>query len=230
MRSSKSRFALMRGGALSAIAGLLVLGACEAKIPTAAEIDAMDVGKLESAGASSGMFGKFDNADFFVDHVRKSREEALAIDAKMIGSVEVVKGGRDTIMITTKDLMKKVEAAGPLRVQVDELRHDSSFSKMKVPMPVGASGSQPSFMIDGVLASAADVAALRPEYVRSVEITKPAEGAADPRYPNGLVVIKTGSTAIPPKVRMPAPASVERVERVDAVKNFSDQGATNDRR
>ena len=227
MKTTRSRFMLVRGGALSAMAGLLVLGACEAKIPTAAEIDAMDVGKLESAGASSGMFGKFDNADFLVDGVWKSREEALAIDAKMIGSVEVVKGGRDTIIVTSKDLMKKLETAGPLRVQVDELRNDSSSSKIRVPMPVGANGSQPSFMIDGVLASAADVAALRPEYVRSVEVTKPSGSTADPRYPNGLVVIKTGSTPIAPKMRIPTPASVERV---DEVKSPSDQGTTNDRR
>ena len=200
MRSHKGRFALVRGGALCAVAGLLVLAACEAKMPTAAEVNAMDVAGTQKAMSSAQVLSpsKFDNADFFLDGVKKRRDEVLALDGKQIGSIEVVKGGRDTIFVTSKEVFDHMKRA------------DSLPSRVMAPPPRGSSGAQPTYMIDGVLSDAAKAAALRPEYVRSVNVLKGA--AAGSAYPNGLIEIKTGTTPTQMKERVPGPTSMRRTD------------------
>jgi hypothetical protein len=113
MRTTRSRFVSLRVGALGAGAALLVLAACEAKIPTAADVASMDVASAQKSAAEAGFmrtpYGT--TTDFFVNGVKVSAEEARAMEAKRIGSIEVVKSelpsGRDTIFVTTVDRMPK---------------------------------------------------------------------------------------------------------------------------
>ncbi|MEO6526143.1 MAG: M56 family metallopeptidase [Gemmatimonadaceae bacterium] len=212
MRTSRSRFSFVRGGALSAVAGLLVLVACEAKIPTAAEISSMDVASAEKAGASSGAFGRLGNADFFLDGVKKTREEVLAISGEQIGSIEIVKGGRDTVFVTSKERMKVADSAGAESARLAQKAGMDTSLQVKIRTPINTSGAQPAFMIDGVLVSPEAFAALRPEYIRSVDVRKPTGAAADRQYPNGLIVVRTGKTPIFPKQRVPGPTSVRRTD------------------
>ena len=113
MRSHKTRFVLVRAGALSAAAGLLVLAACEAKMPTAADVASMDVVRAEKSAAEAGFLRSPANnsTDFFVNGAKVTSEQARAMEAKNIGSIEVVKseraGGRDTIIVTTVGRMPK---------------------------------------------------------------------------------------------------------------------------
>ncbi|MEO8564599.1 MAG: M56 family metallopeptidase [bacterium] len=113
MRATRSRFMLLRVGALCAAATLLVLAACEAKVPTAADIASMDVSTAEKSAAEAGIMRtpSDDRADFFVNGVKVTAEQARVMEAKSIGSIEVVKSelpsGRDTIFVTTADRMPK---------------------------------------------------------------------------------------------------------------------------
>ena len=113
MRSTRSRFVLLRVGTLGAGAALLVLAACEAKVPTAADVASMDVASAQKSAAEAGLVRTPESAttDFFVNGVKVSAEQARAMEANNIGSIEVVKSelptGRDTIYVTTLDRMPK---------------------------------------------------------------------------------------------------------------------------
>ena len=98
-----------------AIGTVLVLVACEAKIPTSAEIAQMDVGSAQRSAAQGGFLRTPSKSavDYFVNGVRVSAEQARALEARQIGSIEVVKSelstGRDTIFVTTADRMPRPE-------------------------------------------------------------------------------------------------------------------------
>jgi hypothetical protein len=96
-----------------AIGAMLVLVACEAKVPTSAEIAQMDVASAQRSAAEGGFLRTPSKSavDYFVNGVRVSAEQARALEARQIGSIEVVRSelptGRDTILVTTVDRMPR---------------------------------------------------------------------------------------------------------------------------
>jgi len=113
MNASRKRHAVASGALLCSLGALLVLAACEAKIPTSAEISAMDVARAEKSAAEAGFMRTpaNDRTDFFLNGVPVSAERARAIEAKDIGSIEIVKSelptGRDTIFVTSADRLSR---------------------------------------------------------------------------------------------------------------------------
>jgi len=113
MNAPRKRHALAYGALLSSLGTLLVLAACEAKVPTQAEIAQMDVVTAEKTAAEAGFMRTpaNDRTDFFLDGARVSAERARAIEAKDIGSIEIVKSelptGRDTIFVTSAERMSR---------------------------------------------------------------------------------------------------------------------------
>lgn len=113
MQWTRGRLAAARGLVLGGMGGLLVLAACEAKVPTAADVAQMDVASAQRTAAQAGLVRTpaRDATDFFVNGVKVTPEAARALEAKVIGSIEVVKSelptGRDTIFVTTLDRMPK---------------------------------------------------------------------------------------------------------------------------
>jgi beta-lactamase regulating signal transducer with metallopeptidase domain len=111
MNAPRKRHALAYGALLSGVGGLLVLAACEAKVPTEAQIAQMDVAGAEKSAAEVGFRTTPDNnrTDFFLNGVPVSAERARAMEAKDIGSIEIVRSelptGRDTIFVTSADRM-----------------------------------------------------------------------------------------------------------------------------
>ena len=177
MKAAKGRHALARGTALAAVGGLIVLAACEAKVPTAAEIASMDVAALEKKSAQLDVVGgKIAKADYFVNGERVSADSARSIVAAKIGSVEVVKSrsaGRDTILVTTVDRMPRLA--------------DSADG-----YPAGAIaralGSKAVLVIDGQEQPYGIKVPLDPKEIVSIQVMKPGK---EPRYPNGLIAIET---------------------------------------
>ena len=113
MNAPRKRHALAYGALLSGIGTLLVLAACEAKVPTEAQIAQMDVASAQKSAAEVGFIRTPDNnrTDFFLNGVPVNAARARAIEAKDIGSIEIVKSelpnGRDTIFVTTPDRMPR---------------------------------------------------------------------------------------------------------------------------
>jgi beta-lactamase regulating signal transducer with metallopeptidase domain len=188
--------AVARGIALVATAALLVLAACEAKVPTAAEVSAMDVNAVEKRAAQLDLGdAKIAKADYFVNGVPVSGDSARAIVAEKIGSVEVVKsrfeGGRDTILVTTADRMSGLRT-----------REDDDL----VPFPAMARAMSGGavLVIDGVVQQPGIKSRLDPKEVTSVSVMKPGH---DAKYPNGLIAIETKR----PRNRTSAERRPERV-------------------
>jgi len=137
MHRGRTRHGAARGALLATVGGLLVLAACEAKMPTSAEIDAMDVASAQRSASQAGFIRtpSGDRTDFFVNGVKVSAEQARAMEAKIIGSIEVVKSelptGRDTIFVTTSDRMPKGATLMATRVSTVRGESEQTFVKMK---------------------------------------------------------------------------------------------------
>jgi beta-lactamase regulating signal transducer with metallopeptidase domain len=118
MNAPRKRHALAYGALLSGFGALLVLAACEAKVPTSAEIAQMDVASAEKSVAEAGLMRTPNNSrtDFFLNGVPISAERARALEAKDIGSIELVRSelptGRDTMFVTSADQMKRPAVRG----------------------------------------------------------------------------------------------------------------------
>lgn len=159
--------ALMVAG-LSLIA---VVAACDAGLPTASEVDAMDA---KSAAAVAGRLSlhEVDEApSYIVDGTPVTAQEAQAIAPQDIWEINVVKGAEGTeIRVTTRH-----QGADGTRQMV-------------------AIREQPLVIIDGVRATEAEMKALNPDDIESVSVVKGAAATRlheDPAAANGVITIKT---------------------------------------
>jgi len=193
MQWTRGRLAVGRGVVLGAIGGLLVLAACEAKVPTSAEIASMDVASAQRTAAKAGFVRTTSShdVDYFINGVRSSADQATALDARRIGSVEVVKSeratGRDTIYVTTVDRMPVADSTALLRAtskMLDAKGRTAARTRQ-------SSGAQPVFLIDGRKATVAEVAALPESEIRSVNVQKKDGTGIDPDAANGVIAIET---------------------------------------
>lgn len=104
MRSNVPKFARLRGGVAALLGGAALIAACEAKMPTATEVQQMDVASAELRLVEVPVFGVPDSTEYYVDRVRVSRAVALGLKADEIGSIEVTKGeGTPKIFITKRE-------------------------------------------------------------------------------------------------------------------------------
>jgi beta-lactamase regulating signal transducer with metallopeptidase domain len=121
MQWTRGRLSRGRGLVLGGLGGLLVLAACEAKLPTSADLAQMDVAGAQRTASQAGLMRTpaSNTTDFFVNGAKVSADQARALQGKDIGSIEVVKSelpsGRDTIFVTTIDRMPKAFKTGALR-------------------------------------------------------------------------------------------------------------------
>jgi len=179
MRSTKGRHIRLRGLLLGAVGGLLVLAACEAKVPTAADVASMDVAALEKKAAQLGLpDANVAKADYFVNGAPVTADSARSIVAEKIGSVEVVKsqsvGGRDTIFVATTDVMPRLG--------------DGDGAEQVTQAVARAFGRNALLVIDDVVQPHGIKAPLDPKDITSISIMKPGK---NPQYPNGLIAIET---------------------------------------
>jgi beta-lactamase regulating signal transducer with metallopeptidase domain len=88
--------------AAGAVAALVVLGACEADLPTATEVEQMDVADVEERVMPAL------NLDpkaivYVVDGIIVDRSSAMALDPARIEAVEVTRAGTPRIVVMTRD-------------------------------------------------------------------------------------------------------------------------------
>lgn len=203
MRANRTRHPLMRAGALGSVAVLAVLAACEAKVPTAAEVEAMDVAAAQRAAASAQVLGRtqMDSAVFFVDGREVDASTAKGLAPSQIATVQVWKkrsaGTPAVIRITTN---------GQAPIAIARVGADSGSPGAAVLSP-GASrrlaikakdGPAKRFdgllLIDGIRADASVLRTLDPGAIESVEIIKGAAAekiSTDPAARNGIIKVTT---------------------------------------
>jgi beta-lactamase regulating signal transducer with metallopeptidase domain len=200
MKHSRTRFAFARTGVLCAIAFLAVAVACEARMPTSAEVDAMSVEGAEKAAISAKLLAEKNNKDriYTVDGKTVSEAEAHAIAANKIASVDI-RGrksalDKEEIRIATLDPSKALGREDLMKMKM-EVR--SRVPQADQPPAEKRLLSKKTFdglvLIDGVVSTSQALAELPRDQIAGIEVFK-GEAAAklshDPAAANGIISVK----------------------------------------
>jgi outer membrane receptor protein involved in Fe transport len=198
MNANRIRRPLLRAGALGAAAALALLAACEAKMPTAAEVDAMDVASAQRAATGVRMLQKsqMDSATFFVDGRQVDSRTANALKPDQIATINVSKNdgtGGSTIRIVTT-----AQAARPdsgLSVSGSQATIQEGRVAMRERVNVsGASKFSGLIFIDGLRADGSALQSLDPKTIESIDVIKGVAAAklsSDPAAKNGIIKVTT---------------------------------------
>jgi TonB-dependent SusC/RagA subfamily outer membrane receptor len=219
MITRSPRFPLVRGSMLGVLALAAVLAACEASMPTAAEVKKMDVSSLETKIRTANMdFGA--DADYFVNGKAVPAADAKAIAPDKIAAIRVMKAlmvkdgksadapeGRSQVRILTKDApegtdgfdMEKLASRDGkenvsrrimIRDDADGAAIGEAEDHLKLRTP---DGSHPLIYIDGVAADEATMSRLDPKSILTIDVLKgpSAEKEYGARGANGVVKITT---------------------------------------
>ena len=190
MHPDRIRFPRVRGAVLAAAAIVAVLAACEAAMPTDADVASLDAAKATRAARDMGVV---DSVEYVVDGLKVSRDVAMKVKADEIERTEVRKadasaiaGTPSRVIIDTKrgleerELVarKEREAAGimtgdTVKIAVADVGYANGVStdarltaKAKLEMFTGL------LFIDGKEVANARLSQLRSLDIASVEVVK----------------------------------------------------------
>lgn len=158
MTSRPSQFLRSRRIASGLLAAVALLAACESQLPTAAELQNMDVKGVETRVAQ---VTKLDTtkALYIVDGKQVTRVEANALSAEKIATVNVRGGKTQEIRISTRGALPAAVLDGaPLRV-----------------VDVSGSAKKPFtglLIVDGKSVEASTLNSINPESIESIEVMK----------------------------------------------------------
>jgi beta-lactamase regulating signal transducer with metallopeptidase domain len=203
MKHSRTRFAFARAGLLCAIAFLSVVVACEARMPTSADVDAMSVEGAEKAAVASKLLAELKSANriYMVDGRVVSEAEAHAIAPSKIASMDIrgrkSPGDKDEVRIytlnqnksLTDDQLMKMKTTLRSRVAVDS--NVKPFGEKRLLSRKSFDGV---VMIDGVASTSKALAELSHDQIASVEVFKgeaAAKMSSDPAAQYGIISVKT---------------------------------------
>jgi beta-lactamase regulating signal transducer with metallopeptidase domain len=195
MKTNRMKRPLLRAGVLGTAAALALLAACEAKVPTGPEIEAMDVASASKTVAGTRMLQKsqLDSATFYIDGKEVDAKTANSLAPNQIASIDVNKGSaQPVIRIRTNGQAPAALAApeqGTIRLRADTLR-------------VGVLGAKDSaakqfaglLLIDGVKADQSALATPDRMTIESIEVIKGAAAeklSSDPLARNGIIKVTT---------------------------------------
>jgi beta-lactamase regulating signal transducer with metallopeptidase domain len=160
MTARPARFLAARRVAALVTGSAALLAACGAELPTAAELQGMDVAKAE---ARIGKAVRLDSSNtvYLVNGTKVTADRAYSIKADSIVTINVRK-------------------ANPKQNEVFIVTRDGSAARSGVRTVTGVaikptakdSSAQPMFLIDGVKATKADMDRLSPSAIESVEVIK----------------------------------------------------------
>jgi beta-lactamase regulating signal transducer with metallopeptidase domain len=195
MKTNGTKRSLLRAGVLGAAAALAVLAACEAKVPTGPEIEAMDVAGASQAVARTRMMEKtrLDSAIFYVDGQQVDAKTANSLTPNQIATIDISKGSiYPIIRIATNGRAPDRSARGN-----DALMRTRQLADTLQGIAV-APQSRKDFtgllLIDGVKADASALATIDRNRIESIDVIKGAMAEAmssDPLAKNGIIKITT---------------------------------------
>jgi TonB-dependent SusC/RagA subfamily outer membrane receptor len=174
MTSSPSQFLRSRRIGSGLLAAVALLAACESQLPTAAELQNMDVKGVETRVAQ---VTKLDTtrALYIVDGKQVTRAEANALSADKIATVNVRGGKTQEIRISTKGGL----VASPFKRTTDEsvLVTDVKIRSAGTPAIVSLSGKAKTpftgiLIVDGKTVESSTLNSISPESIESIEIMK----------------------------------------------------------
>jgi beta-lactamase regulating signal transducer with metallopeptidase domain len=163
MKQIVPKYARLRASLVGVVGAAALLVACEAKMPTSAEVDQMDVSKAERRLAFVLPSGDSISA-YLVDRKQVTREQALSLRSDSIRSMELVrvKGEPTKLLIATMAAAPAGEASPVRRARGGSLTDVIETSAKTSPL----------IMIDGVRSSMDALRALDRTLIESVEVLK----------------------------------------------------------
>ena len=219
MTPKRMKYPLVRLLATGAFASLALLAACEAKLPTAAEMDNMTA---SSATAAAGRVALIDTAKvvYFVNGVEVTKADAEKLEADAIASVNVLQKGMRSggeVRIVTRASGTRAET---LSTRLTYVRTEPSAAvtfvtpgdSVTLTADVTAKGagenrarvvtdtiSRPRtfnglVVINGVLRESSAMNTLSPDQIAEVNVIKGVAATtkySDPRAANGVIEIVT---------------------------------------
>jgi TonB-dependent SusC/RagA subfamily outer membrane receptor len=183
MKSRVPKFARLRAGIAGVIAAGALLAACQAEMPTAAEVERMDVSSAEARARRIGSIPQADTLVYIIEGRRVSKTEAYEIAPSQIASIDI-RGGTSAgmpsiIEVRTVDGARRAAVAqgGPIRL----LGHRALGE------------ANPMVLLDGVRATMEVVNKLDPKDIATIEVVKGAAAVAQfgADATNGVITIKT---------------------------------------
>jgi TonB-dependent SusC/RagA subfamily outer membrane receptor len=188
---------LLRGVTTALLSLAALLAACEAKVPTAADIQQMDGRSAERSAQLLGMVVPDSALVWSIDGVPSTEAAAKAIRAESIAAVQVGKSeGRAHIYVTTKAALKGGYATVPDSVRVVNRRvglPDDTVTFVQKLQTAAMKQAAPIVLIDGVRSDAAALRAIDRKRIDRVEVLKGplAVGVYGADATNGVIVVTT---------------------------------------
>lgn len=173
MTARMPRWPRTRAVALGALSALALVGACEARMPTSAEIEALDARQAEAHARDLHLLPGGQQVTYTVDGRPATAAEAHAIAPGSIVQVNVTKGDDavgQVAIITTAGASAdgRRPAADP---DGEAVRVGIRRTLAGADVAPGA-GAMPVILIDGVRSTPAALHALRPEDILQVNVLK----------------------------------------------------------
>ena len=155
MLPTRARHTRVRAAALGAVAALALLAACEAKMPTSADVDQMDASKATATAQHLSFMKVGDpNTTYTVDGKSVSATEAQAIAPNQIATIDVRKEDKDGVATSSVNIRTRAAMGLAPATMSDSgqqvkvtIRHradgsvDTSSTSLKVRMEQNADGS-----------------------------------------------------------------------------------------
>jgi beta-lactamase regulating signal transducer with metallopeptidase domain len=202
MKQTRPRFVFARTSVLGALAAIAIVMACEARLPTSAEIASMDVESLEKAALQAKILDERAGKQviYKVDGRTVSAEEAHAISEKRIVSLNVTKEGAEAgngdgqvftfVNVKTSDGKPKIE---PVEVYLKSQTNDAALEAAHGTLKA-RTGFTGLLFVDGVRAPASALSKLTPHDIATINILKAeaaTEFSSDPAAANGIIKVFT---------------------------------------
>ena len=192
---------LFRGVSVAIIGLTALLAACEAKMPTAAQVDQMDARSAEVAARSIGLSDS--SVAWFVNGVRTSAVAAKQIAADSIATVEVSKAeGRSRISIVTKGAAQigvatTNDTLRGLRRRVASL--ENTLGNATRSQPAGLQAAAPILIVDDVRTDPSALKSIDRARIATVNVLKGASAVSlyGPDATNGVILVRTKPAGAP---------------------------------
>ena len=201
MNTRSSRFAHLRAGALGACAVLALLAACEAKLPTSADVENMDASSAEVSARKMRLFANDSGVTYFIDGVKATPAQAKALGPERIGSIEVEKFAGATPKAEVHIATRKPGDPAPDGLPMKETRIDvvggngsAMVAAEKGEMLARERQFDGVLIVDGVRVNPSAMSTLSPDDIVSVEIIKGGRAASlypAPEAARGVIKITT---------------------------------------
>lgn len=213
MTPTPLRYPLLRVLSTGALASLALLAACEAKLPTADEVDGMTAATATAAVSKVALMDT-SRMTYYVNEVVATKAQADAIAPDSIANVNVIKisDGTGEIRITTRKpgdaplgtkrmtieadtvIVTETALGGAVRVRTIAPRGTNTSEQSGTPPQMMKKAFDGLVVIDGIARESNAMNTLGPDQILSVNVIKgPAATAkySDPRAVNGVIEITT---------------------------------------